>query len=440
MNFTYWQKFRTAWISGGWILIAATVLQNYSEPASAQELKGIQKMDMQHTNWQPWCIGRFVVDLPPEAIFDGGNLNYDFYTTLKATPMEPAAFQTMLQKRHEELKAIKHRHASTYLIDAAGIKDVPHSGLLIFYSDDVNITMYTLEAYKFVNGMSFKVVTEATPDRVTIATQRITDLMKRVVARADHEIPNVAGFCFKNGFVPDTGIKLEHLDFGFTFKGHPDTYLNVTTYVRDIDNAEEPLLKKMAEGKAEFGSRVASVKTLRQGDRKVDDSPGQEILAKGPMEGGFVGHAFRWEAVGLPSDSLHPQISIELSTANRFEAIKGQPASLTDDEAISVWDHVLHSFKLRPSSAPVKAGEAQPQAIKLGTQVATGQVCPQSGVWISHDGNTKLFLRAGENVPTTKVRKKLSVVQKMRGDLDYEYVETVWTLSEYRDNGGKPIA
>lgn len=439
MNFTHRQKSRLARIGCGIALAAAMTAPSYSEPVQTQESKGIAKMDMQHTNWQTWCLGRFIIDLPPEAVYDGGTVYYDYYNPITTTPMEPAAFQAMLQKRHEELKAIKHRKAPAYLFDASVIKDIPLSGLFIFYSDDVNTTTYTLEAYKLMSGLSYKVVGEATPDRLGPATQRISNLMKHLAPRADHEIPVVSGFCFKNGFSPDTGIKAEDLTASFSFKGHPDVYLNIATDVRDVDNAEEPLLKKIEEGRAEHGSKVASVKTLRQGDRKIDESPGQEILLKGPMGGGHVGHGFKWEAIGLPNDSYHPQISIEFSTANTFGEDKGPPASLSDDEAIAVWEHMLHSFKLRPTTAPTTS-EAPQQKVKLGTAIQTGQACPQSGLWVSQEGNEKLFLRAGENVPAVKVSKKLSIVQKMRGDLDFEFVETVWILSEYRDNGGKPLA
>ena len=440
MNFTHWQKSRLTRIGCGIALVTALTAPSYSEPAQAQESKGTQKMDMQHTNWQTWCLGRFIVDLPPEAVYDGGTVYYDYYNPITTTQMEPAAFQTMLQKRHEELKAIKHRKAPIYLYDASVIKDIPLSGLFTFYSSDVSTRLMTLEAYKLMNGLSYKVVTEATPDRLGIATQRITDLMKSIVSRADHEIPAVSGFCFKNGFAPDTGIKAEHLTASFSFKGHPDVYLNIATDVRDVDNAEEPLLKKIEKGRVKYGSRVASVKTLRQGDRKIDESPGQEILVKGPMGFGYVGDAFRWEAIGLPNDSYHPQISIEFSTANTFSTDIGVPASLSDEEAMAAWEQMPKSFKLRPTTAPVGSSEAPSQKVKLGTTIQTGQVCPQNGIWEAKVGGNKVFMREGENVPHAAVKLPVSSWQKLKGTSQTEYVETTWVLNEYRDKGGKPLA
>jgi len=199
-------------------------------------------------------------------------------------------------------------------------------------------------------------------------------------------------------------------------------------------------LKKIDEGKADLGSRVASVKSMRQGGRQIDEMPGQEILMKGPMEGSFVGHIFRWEAIGLPSDSFHPQISIELSTANRFDAIKGRPASLTDDEAMALWDHMLQSFKLRPTSEPIKTSDASPQKIQIGTTIQTGQVCPQNGIWESKLGGNKVFMREGENVPHVHVKLPVTGWDKLKGKSQSEYVETTWVLSEYRDKSGKPLA
>lgn len=423
--------------------IALTVVQtiaSFGETAQAQETKGTMKMDMQHTNWKTWCLGRFVIDLPPEAEYEGAIINYDYYNTIKTTPMEPTAFQTMLQKRHEELKAKGHDKAPSYLIDADVMKDIPLSALFTFYSSDATTILVTLEAYRLINGISYKVVGEATPDRLAAATQRITATMKRLGPREDHEIPEQSGFCFKDGFFPDAGIKAERLDVNFSFKGHSDITLNIQTDVRGVKNVDEPLLKKIEEGKQEGGMAVASVKTLRQGDRKLDESPGQEVLMKGPMETGLVGHGFIWEAIGLPNDNYHPQIHIEFSTANSFGHENGQAASLSDADAIAVWDHMLQSFKLRPTIAPVSATDTPPQKVKLGTAIQTGQVCPQNGIWESTTDGAKIFIREGENVPHALVKSPQSGWQKLTGASRSEYVETTWILSEYRDKSGKPLA
>jgi len=439
MNFAQSPKFRLSLARCSIALATVLTATIYGEPVQAQETKGITKMDMQHTNWQTWCLGRFIVDLPPEAVYDGGAPLYDD-TTLETTPMEPAAFQSMLQKRHEELKAIKHEKASTYLIDASVIKDVPLSGLFTYYKNPYSTVLVTLEAYKLMNGVSYKAVTEATPDRIGVAQKIVSDLMKGMATRGDHDIPNAPGYCFKNGFIPDEGQKFEHFTAGFTFKDHPDIYLNIDIDSRDVNNAEEPLLKKLAEGRQEYGIKVASVKTLRQGDLKVGEQPGQESLMKGPMDSGQVGHGFIWEAIGLPNDSNHPQLRIEFSTANTFGKENGAPSSLSDAEAIALWDHLLHSFKLRPTSAPVGSAETPAQKVKLGTSIRTGQVCPQNGIWESTTGGQKVFIREGENVPHAILKSPVSGWQKLKGASSSEYVETTWVLSEYRDKSGKPLA
>ena len=439
MNFAQRQKIRVTLASVGIALAAALSTPSFGEPVQVQELKGIPKMDMQHINWKTWCLGRFTIVLPPEAVYDGGHPLYDD-TTLSTTPMESAAFQAMLKNRHEELRAIKHRKASVYLLDVSVIKDVPLSGLFTFYSSPNSTVLVTLEAYKLINGMSYKAVTQATPDRIGIAQQIVSDLMKSMEARGDHDVPVAAGYCFKNGFIPDNGQMFEHLTASFSFKGHPDVYLNIATDSRDVDNAEEPLLKKIEEGKKENGIAVASVKTLRQGDRKLGESPGQEVLLKGPMDSGQMGQGFIWEAIGLPNDSQHPQIRIDFSTANTFGQDNGPPSSLSDADAIAVWDHMLQSFKLRPTTAPVGATDTPPQKVKLGTAIQTGQICPQNGIWESTTGGQKAFIREGENVPHALVKTPTSGWQKLKGASQSEYVETTWILSEYRDQRGKPLS
>jgi len=71
--------------------------------------------------------------------------------------------------------------------------------------------------------------------------------------------------------------------------------------------------------------------------------------------------------------------------------------------------------------------------VPLDTKIETGKVCPTTGMWVPATGTKALLLRAGENVPTAQVSKKLTLMQKMKGELDFEYVPTVWTLREYKD-------
>jgi hypothetical protein len=71
--------------------------------------------------------------------------------------------------------------------------------------------------------------------------------------------------------------------------------------------------------------------------------------------------------------------------------------------------------------------------VELGAKIETGKVCPQTGLWEPATGTKALLLRAGENVPSAQVAKKLTAIQKMKGELDYEYMPTVWTLREYKD-------
>lgn len=94
------------------------------------------------------------------------------------------------------------------------------------------------------------------------------------------------------------------------------------------------------------------------------------------IRGGHERHEFKFYSSGEVNDPFHPEIDIELETGVKDNRKAGQPPSLTDAEALALWDKLLGSIRVRQVAAPAAV---KPPAV-LGMKAAAGP-CPQAGWW-----------------------------------------------------------
>ena len=106
----------------------------------------------------------------------------------------------------------------------------------------------------------------------------------------------------------------------------------------------------------------------------------------------------------------------------------------------------------RPLSWKKRAEAPAPEAVKsvatpavpLGTVLASGTRCPQSGLWQcattnAKGGDRRTFV-AGETLPTVLVPAPRSLIQKLKGDPQDQLVTTAWKLVGYTDSTKVPEA
>jgi hypothetical protein len=143
---------------------------------------------------------------------------------------------------------------------------------------------------------------------------------------------------------------------------------------------------------------------------------------------------------GVASDPLKPYADIRMQTGVADNAAGATKASLTDDEAIAVWDKITSTVRVRPTSgAPVKSVDAAPgPRLPLGELAATGRTCPQSGWWEPDEsgnlkGERRQHIKAGDRMPHGLVAAKPTFWQKLKGERPSYRTGTVWKLVAYDD-------
>ena len=127
----------------------------------------------------------------------------------------------------------------------------------------------------------------------------------------------------------------------------------------------------IAEQKRYLGGRYPKLTTLREGKRTVGIWQGEESLVR-RADGT---HDFEWEAVSKERSTLHPaRIGAKMYTkvaANRIGA--ADQASLTDDEAIALWDRLLDAVRFRVNAPPTQTSAP--------VTVRSGEITPLTGLW-----------------------------------------------------------
>lgn len=182
-------------------------------------------------------------------------------------------------------------------------------------------------------------------------------LAKNIRLRDTEEVPSDPGICVEHGFLAENLYNEQEIDnVGIYFPSIPDITFSVSSNKDAYGDypAEEfekrwrselSLLNRIQGAKDIQGESYPKRNLLREGKRTVQHWKGEESLIRRPD--GV--HDFEWALVGKPKNIANPSVleaKLYSKVAhNRVGA--AEAASLTDDEAIALWDKLLSSLKFR---------------------------------------------------------------------------------------------
>lgn len=275
---------------------------------------------------------------------------------------------------------------------------------------------------------------------------------KRLRFREESEAPAELGVCLENGFLAEDASALAaeysgHTQIGVRLKEFPDVHFSIHVGPANSSDPESNSLVRSHERQKESIAREhpeywAQIEWLRKGERKIREwHTGYEILARLPAEGETRSHHdFQAKFTGVPKSALRPYADIRLQTGVA-DNVPGQlRPSLDDSEAMALWNVLTESIRVRHGTAPAAVSQAAPERLPLGQLVATGGVCPQSGLWQCAEvqeveGGRRRHFSLGEALPEVAVLGEPSVWQKITGERPRYKVATVWQLISYDDAG-----
>lgn len=395
------------------------------------------------------CIGQFIVDVPATASVVYGRAEVDF-------PIQYYQGEGDKVEQHVKAQLLEVEKDRDYLREGSEfvgkgslfgkvIDGVVPGQKLVFGSKDH--VFYSIESFIPVGKDLF--VQRATSAVSTAGSVKSLNTAASLLRlRAPDEVPAEPGACIEGGFVA-WKPEFERASVGIRLKEFPDVHFSVEV-IKNQDylvesSALEPRLDRAAK---EGGPWYWRVKFFRRGPRQLGAWKGFEALARKPAQlKNTESHEFAFISLGALRDSLQPELDVKLDTGVKDDQTASVKPSITDEEAVGLWDKLIGSIRVRPTGAAAKQSVTLPPKLPLGEYIDTGSVCPQAGWWQCSDGSEiaggrRQHFAAGDPVPHAIVLGRASLWKILKGARPIHKIATIWKLVEYDPDPmvGIPIA
>ncbi|TXH39518.1 MAG: hypothetical protein E6Q94_00945 [Burkholderiaceae bacterium] len=322
------------------------------------------------------CVGRYLIDLPElflpnsmvDATFGGVKINVQ--------PMAKADFQRRFDAYRIKLDQTRLPSSGLpFLHGVTPFREGEEGG--VFDRAESTADSYrvkrTLELWGWRNSFFFQLSLDAfngiypedagdayVRSRGSNVPEKLDQLLKvysRVRGRKDDEIPTDQGDCIANGFVAGPPSDQQAIDVPYHLQGSPDVYFdfNHTTTVRERDT----LLERTA--KVEQEMQGSGTQTVRKGKRELNGLPYEEWLMRGPTPDRVPGTMFMLHGNETDLDPAKPFVELRLFNGFRIPAPERtleekaqlkdlEKATLTEEQAVALWDKVVATLRVRPGA------------------------------------------------------------------------------------------
>lgn len=359
----------------GWLLCLTSLSACGSKvPTLTEQEKAV--VNELTTDMQPRCVGRYLIDLPTKAVVRGSAKFNGATVEAEAKPLQN--FELDMRQREAELIATKHLEGYQILRDHGKVKQVEHSRYFVSLrssagGDDIN---RAIEAYKWDRGYQITIRIEAadsihaeytkkyhgTPygisepmNDVPEKLRLVFDLIERLQGRPEEVIPSEPGTCFLGGFLPGKAASAsESVSASFVLIDKPDASFDWHSFADERDDADT-LLPRIRGSEFQKALKEANGRVLRLGGvdlpsgMKIDEALMQALSYSVPDVQGFQ---FTLEA-NYRGGALSPKILLDMDTASPntlIEAHQIKQSSLSEAEAVAIWDKVSRTLRPRPNA------------------------------------------------------------------------------------------
>ena len=310
------------------------------------------------TYWteQPFCSGRYQINLPSNRISGTGWLKYNGWQIRVRPDYWNLEVESVLEVKEKgyngsdsfiENRTVIPNKAIAMVTQAPGSWDSPLltqvNGML--YNLDFSFKLgkndaYTVRAFvriMLVNGKAPPNLKQLEKSKVDEAIRHIrNDFFDKLRDRKDTEMPQQQGVCLTEGFIADKGNEPFFGSAGIKIKDYKDVYAELTTG-GSLEEGDKPLLERDLFAKDNALDKLlswAKYSTIRKGKRNINDMVGSEKLVK--LQGNR--YLFIWE-----KDDGSVKFKMTFGTSDDNSA--GSP--LSEKEALTAWDAILPTLKKR---------------------------------------------------------------------------------------------
>lgn len=341
------------------IILLGLFFRSTRQPFKKAELMKNSHVENIFLNRKTVCVGRFLIDVPQTAEVIYGPAEVPFRIDVykgKGNFME-----TIINDRLTEVDK-ERRYAQGRLQNADAIIGKVLTGVLrdqklVFGVSQWSGVFYRIQSYLKIGDDIFVQEVDAIGKREEYEkdVDELNAMARLLRSRSEQEMPQTPGVCIENGFVTESSKPMrEYVTLGIRLAEFPDVHFSMSTTNKMNwveSDALEPRIKQAEENARVLGHGVwySRIKTFRRGQRQLGSWQGFEILARLPgqkVQG--PSHEFRFLSQGKPKNPLMPMIDLGLRSGVRGNDVGGVDPSLSDEEAILLWDRLTSSIRLRP--------------------------------------------------------------------------------------------
>ena len=315
------------------------------------------------------CVGRYLIDMP-SGITPIGTAKFD-EISVESKAMTFDDFEQESEDREGKIKAIKSSLGYRFLYDYGEVPNVDKTQYFVSLGDYASSSdaKRVIEAYKWDQGYQLTVKITAfdfihskmrdapsvkdmeTPNDLPEKTHAVFNLIARLQGRAEDVVPTEPGACFYGGFLEGKTSTEEYINSAFVISAKPDAWFNLESFT-DL-HSNDTLLQRVHGRemnevfKAADGALIRSGTIALAGGMKADEAL---MSGRTPTNSAVQGNLLSLEA-NYSGGRTTPYLLLDMKNGYPSELINSwdiKQASLTEGEAIGIWDKVSRSLRARP--------------------------------------------------------------------------------------------
>lgn len=327
---------------------------SYKEKAVPEPVQLSPRLSKLFSKTKLVCFGRYALEIPAEAQLIWGSASFP-----SEVEVFPGDLDADKQRIEDDIARLKKEN-KTAEITYNEVGPVESSWQIRYYpgKNEKSEGLYFFDTYINKGELTFVLggAIENGENEETAASREALRA-KSLRLRKPDEVPIEPGYCVEHGFMSGTSYKdQEMVNVGIVIPSLPDVSFSVSSNKNaygdytpeEFEKIQRPklsLLARIKEAQDDQGIHYPSRTVLREGKRNVQHWHGEESLIR--RKDGT--HDFEWALVGTPKDVANPsEFSAQMYTKVEHNTVgAAKSASLSDDEAVALWDKLLSGLKFR---------------------------------------------------------------------------------------------
>lgn len=326
---------------------------SYKEKAVPESVQLSPRLSQLFLKTKLVCFGRYALEIPVEAQLVWRSASFP-----SEVEVFPGGLDASKQRIKDDIAKLKEDD-KTVEITYNQPGPIENSWQIRYYpgKNAKSVGLYFFNTYINKGELTFILSGSLKGETEEAAAARQVIRAKSLRLRAPDEIPAEPGYCIEHGFMAGTSYKdQEMVNVGIVIPSLPDVSFSVSSNKNaygdytpeEFEKIQRPklsLLARIKEAQDDQGIHYPNRTVLREGKRNVHHWRGEESLIR--RKDGT--HDFEWALVGTPRDVANPsEFSAQMFTKVEHNTVgAAKSASLSDDEAVALWDKLLSGLKFR---------------------------------------------------------------------------------------------